>query len=43
MNIYELDSPAVYLDLDIFEKNAKAIRTDAVASGKKVRPHFKAQ
>jgi len=42
MKIWELESPATYIDLDIFERNTKRVMDKAIAAGLNVRPHFKA-
>ena len=37
----ELDTPALFLDLEIFERNLILMRDTAKAAGKKLRPHAK--
>lgn len=42
MTIYDLPSPAVYVDIDLFKKNAEQLKKLGNAANKRVRPHFKA-
>ena len=37
----ELDTPALILDLDLFEQNLAKMRDFAASCGKKLRPHAK--
>lgn len=38
---YDLDTPCLLIDLDIFERNIRFAREFAAAAGKKLRPHAK--
>ena len=42
MDILEMRSPAVCVDLDVFRANCREIRRQADQAGKKIRAHFKA-
>ncbi len=41
MNMFDLDTPCLVLDLDILEENLGKMQTSAKAAGKSLRPHAK--
>jgi len=41
MKKFELDTPALFIDLELFERNLALMRDTAEAAGKKLRPHAK--
>ena len=41
MNAFDLDTPALYVDLDVLERNIARMAESALAAGVRLRPHAK--